>query len=351
MKTYRMGVIGGGMIGYWHAEAIRQLPNAELVGVCDHGSGKAAKFGPRCGCAAGVCDLERFIARDDLDAITIGTPSGTHAEIAEMAARYGKHCIVEKPLDISLERIDGMIEAHEKAGTTLGGIFNGRFVPAAGLFRQAVEAGRFGRITFGMAYGPWWRDQAYYDEGGWKGTQALDGGGAFMNQGIHAIDMLQWLMGPVRRVSAFTAILGHDRIEVEDTGGAVAEFENGAIATLACTTSMWPGKARQVEVAGTGGTVSMGDSMFNTWRFREETTGDEDIRKQYLAKPTPALGASHPSGGFSADGHRENFAEVLAAIDDGRKPSVDGREARKAVRIILAVYESARKGGTPVTLD
>lgn len=351
MKTYRMGVIGGGMIGYWHAEAIRQLPNAELVGVCDHGSGKAEKFGPRCGCAAGVCDLERFVARDDLDAITIGTPSGTHAEIAEMAARQGKHYIVEKPLDISLERIDGMIEAHEKAGTTLGGIFNGRFAPTARLCKQAVESGRFRRITFGLAYCPWWRDQAYYDQGGWKGTQALDGGGAFMNQGIHAIDMLQWLMGPVRRVSALTAILGHDRIEVEDTGAAVAEFENGAIATLACTTSMWPGKARQVEVSGTSGTVSMGDSMFTTWRFKEETPEDEAIREKYLAKAPFALGAADPSAGFSADGHRDNFAEVLAAIDGRRKPSVDGQEARKAVRIVLAVYESARKGGASVTLD
>lgn len=351
MKTYRLGVIGGGMIGYWHAEAIRQLPNAELVGVCDHGSGKAGKFAPRCGCEAGVCDLERFIARDDLDLITIGTPSGSHAEIAVMAARHGKHCIVEKPLDISLERIDSMIEAHEKAGTTLGGVFNGRFAPTAGLFKQAVESGRFGTLTFGMAYGPWWRDQAYYDEGGWKGTQALDGGGAFMNQGIHTIDMLQWLLGPVRRVSALTARLGHDRIEVEDTGAAVAEFENGALATLACTTSMWPGKPRQVEVSGTGGTVSMGDGMFNMWRFREETHEDESIRAQYLAKSTAALGASDPSAGFSADSHRENFAEVLAAIDGGRKPSVDGLEARKAVRIILAIYESAAKGGASVTLD
>lgn len=350
MKTFRIGVIGAGMIGRWHAEAISQLPNAELVGVCDHGSGRGAQIGPRCGCAAGVCELERFVARDDLDVVTVGTPSGTHAEIAILAARHGKHCIVEKPLDISLERIDRMIEAHDQAGTALGGIFNGRYVPTARLFKQAVEAGRFGRITFGLAYGPWWREQAYYDQGGWRGTLALDGGGAFMNQGIHTVDLLQWLLGPVRRVAGMTALLGHERIEVEDTGGAVVEFASGALGVLACTTSMWPGKSRQVEVAGTHGTVSMGDSMFNSWHFRTETPEDDAIRGEYMAKATAAVGASDPSAGFSADSHRENFAAFLEAVAAGRRPAVDGREARKAVRTILAVYESARRGGAPVEL-
>jgi len=351
MKTYRFGIIGAGMIGPWHAEAIRQLPNAELVGICDFGVGNAESFGPRCGCAPGVCDMESFIARDDLDVITVGTPSGTHCEIAELAAKHGKHCIVEKPMEITLERIDRMIEAHEKAGTSLGGIFNGRFVPSAGVLKEAVDAGRFGRLTFGMAFGPWWREQSYYDDGGWRGTRAIDGGGSFMNQGIHTIDMLSWLMGPVRRVGGITATLGHERIEVEDTGGAVVEFESGALGVLACTTSMWPGKARQVEVSGTGGTVSMGDSTFNTWQFREETPADDDIRARYMAQTTTAVGASDPSAGFTADSHRDNIAEFLAALDEGRTPSVDGHEARKAVRIILAVYESARNGGVPVLLD
>lgn len=339
------------MIGRWHAEAVRQLSNAQLIGICDHGSGKASAIGARCGCVDGVCDLEDFIARDDLDLIIVGTPSGSHCEIAEFAAKHGKHCIVEKPLDISLERIDRMIEAHEKAGTVLGGIFNGRFVPTASLFKQAVEAGRCGNLTFGMAYVPWWREQSYYDEGGWKGTQALDGGGALMNQGIHTIDMLQWLMGPVRQVCGKTGILGHKRIEVEDTGAAVVEFESGALGVLACTTSMWPGKSRQVEVSGPEGTVSMGDNMFNTWQFKVEQPEDEEIRAQYLAKDSAAVGASDPSTGFSADSHRENISDFLTALDEGRKPSIDGIEARKSVRIILAVYESARQGGTPVLLD
>lgn len=349
--VYRFGVIGAGMIGYWHAEAIRRLPDAELAGICDHGSGRAERFGPRCGCGAGHCGLEDFIAREDIDVITVATPSGVHAEAALMAARHGKHCVVEKPIEIELARIDAMIEAHEKAGTLLGGFFNLRFSPAVRLFKRAMDEGRFGRITFGMAHSPWWRDQAYYDEGGWKGTQALDGGGALMNQGIHTVDLLQWLMGPVREVSARTAALAHQRIEVEDTASAALVFENGALGTIACTTSMWPGHFRTVEVGGEDGSVAMGDDAFIFWRFRDESDADEDIRRRYLRFPPAAVGAADPSGGFNVDGHRENLAEFLTALQQGRKPLVDGIEARKAVQIVLAAYESARRGGAPVRLS
>ena len=349
--TWRFGIVGAGMIGRWHAEAIRQLPNAALTAVCDHGSGKAAAFGPRCACPRGTCALERFIAREDLDVIAVATPSGVHGEAARLAARHGKHCLVEKPIEIDLPRIDAMIEAHAKAGTTLGGIFNLRFAAPALRFHEAVRAGRFGRLAFGLAYGPWWREQSYYDEGGWRGTRALDGGGAFMNQGIHSIDLLQWLMGPVAEVSAQVATLAHERIEVEDTGAATLRFANGALGSIACTTSLWPGHGRTVELGGSDGTVSMGDSGFSFWRFRHETPADDEIRRRHLRAPEDAVGASSPSAGFSAEGHRANFADFLAALEAGRPPGVDGFEARKSVRIVLAIYESARRGGAPVRLD
>lgn len=339
------------MIAYWHAQAIAELPNAEVVGVCDHGRGNADRVGPRCACASGVCGLERFIARDDIDLITVATPSGAHLEPALLAARHGKHCLVEKPIEITLERIDAMIEAHDKAGTLLGGIFNMRYNAPVRLCKQALEAGRLGQPTFGMAYGPWWRDQAYYDDGGWRGTLALDGGGAFMNQGIHTIDLLQWLMGPIAEVSARTATLAHERIEVEDTGSAAVVFENGALGTLACTTSMWPGRWRRVEVSGTDGSVGLVDDDLSTWNFREETDEDASIRKQYLKAPDPnagAAGAANPSAGFTAGPHRENIADFLAAIDQGLPPVIDGREARRAVQVVLALYESARRGGAGV---
>ena len=342
-KKYGFGIIGAGMIGQFHADAIKQLANGRLVGICDTVPGAAKKVADKHGCEASE-EVEAFLSRKDIDVVTVATPSGTHADLAIAAAKHGKHCIVEKPLDITLAKIDAAIAAHERAGTQLGGIFNIRFLKTAQLFKRAVDEGRFGRLTFGMAYGPWWRDQAYYDQGGWRGTWEMDGGGALMNQGIHTIDLLQWLMGPVKRVNARCATLAHERIEVEDTGVAVLEFANGALGTIACTTSMWPGHFRIVEVSGTDGTVAMADQSFFFWQFRKPRPQDEEIGKKYMEFPAVSMGASNPSAGMTADGHRDNFASFLKALDEGRRPEIDGAEARKAVEIILAVYESARTG-------
>ena len=205
--TYRFGIVGGGMIAPVHLAAIRALPDARATGIMDHGSGRGQALAPELD-GTGSADLDAFMARDDIDIITVATPSGLHHEAAMKAARAGKHCIVEKPLDIDLQRIDEMIAAHRSAGTRLGGIFNTRYSGAAQLVKRAAAAGRFGRLTFASAIGPWWRDQSYYDSSQWKGTWALDGGGALMNQGIHSIDLMQWLMdSPVASVSGRMATL------------------------------------------------------------------------------------------------------------------------------------------------
>ncbi|HOW17840.1 MAG TPA: Gfo/Idh/MocA family oxidoreductase, partial [Phycisphaerae bacterium] len=257
-RTYGFGIVGTGMIGAFHAEAIKQLPNARLVAACDAAPGRAAEFGRKHGCE-GMDDLEKFLSRDDIDVVTIGTPSGTHADIAIAVAKHGKHCISEKPMDITLDRIDRMIEAHEKAGTTLGGIFNYRFMETTRLFKQAVEQGRFGRLTFGMAYGPWWRDQAYYDSGGWRGTWAMDGGGALMNQGIHTIDLLQWFMGPVERVSGHAATRVWNEVsEVEDSAEAVFFHAGGTRTTFAGSITAPRHRSVEVEITGSDATASIG---------------------------------------------------------------------------------------------
>ena len=265
--------------------------------------------------------------------------------------RAGKHCIVEKPIDITLEKVDAAIAAHEKSGTRLGGIFNVRFMPTARLFKKAVDDGRFGKLTFALAYGPWWREQTYYDNGAWRGTWEMDGGGALMNQGIHTIDLMQWLMGDVKRVTAFTKCIAHERIEVEDAGAAAIEFASGALGTIACTTSMWPGHFRIVEVAGTNGSVAMADQKFFFWQFRNETDADHEIRKQHLEFPTISLGAANPSAGMTCEGHRQNFAEFLQALEENRRPTIDGYESRKAVQIILAIYESCALAGRWTSLS
>jgi UDP-N-acetyl-2-amino-2-deoxyglucuronate dehydrogenase len=344
-KTYGFGVVGVGFIGGVHGDAIRSLPNAKLVACCDTREAAAKAFGEKFSCGW-TTDLNEMLRRDDIDVISIATPSGLHMEPAVAAARAGRHVVIEKPLDITLERIDAILEAHAKAGTTVGGIFNGRFYPTAQLFKKAADQGRFGRMTFGMAYGPWWRTQKYYDDGGWKGTIKLDGGGAYMNQGIHTIDMLQWLMGDVASVSANTAILAHTNIEVEDTGAAVVRFKNGALGVMACTTSMYPGHFRIIELAGDRGTVAMADTKFFFWQFAEETPEDEQIRQQYLSFPGVGIGASDPAAGVTGKLHEPNFADFLAAIDAGREPLVSGPESRKSVETILAIYRSAETGKT-----
>lgn len=348
--TYGIGIVGAGMIAPFHLQAIEGLPNARAVGIMDHGSGRGREIAPDLD-PAGSDDIEAFLARGDVDVITIATPSGNHLDIALAAAAAGVHCIVEKPIEITLERIDAMIAAHDAAGTVLGGIFNNRYTASAQLLKRTVAAGRFGRLTFAGTTGPWWRDPDYYSSSNWKGTWALDGGGALMNQGIHSVDQLQWLVGsPVASVSGRIATLAHPTIEVEDTGAATLQFENGALGSIACTTSMWPGHFRTLTLAGTDGTAVLADEGLLFWQFREETEEDADIRKELLALPGAGIGASNPSAGVDARGHRAVFADFLDALDAGKKPVIDGHEARKAVAIIRAVYESSERGGAPVTL-
>jgi UDP-N-acetyl-2-amino-2-deoxyglucuronate dehydrogenase len=342
-KKYGIGIVGAGFIGGMHADAVALLPNATVKAVLDNIPERAKAFGLKLG-VPGLTNPKEFFGRDDIDVVTIATPSGLHGEAAIASAEHGKHCIVEKPIEITLKKIDAVISAHKKAGTQVGGIFNGRFCEPARIFRRAVDEGRFGKPTFGIAYCPWWRSQEYYDGGGWRGTWDLDGGGSYMNQGIHTVDLLQWLMGPVKSVMAYTDMLAHERIEVEDTGVAAIRFANGALGSIICVTSSFPGHFRQVEVCGTKGTACLSDTTFMFWQFAEERPSDDEVRQKHLKIPTVGLGASNPAAGMTPQPHAENFAEFLAALDEGRRPLVDGQEARKAVEIILAIYKSAKEG-------
>lgn len=338
------------MIANVHRDAIAALPNAILTGVMDNGSGMGEQIAPGLD-TVGSDDIEVFVAREDVDVVAVASPSGVHLDAAVAAARAGKHCICEKPMEVTPDRIDEMIAAHAGAGTQLGGIFNSRYTEAARLLKRTAASGRFGRLTFCSATGPWWREQSYYDDSDWKGTWALDGGGALMNQGIHSIDLLQWIVGePVVSVSARTATLAHKRVEVEDTGAAVIVFESGALGTIACTTSMWPGHFRTITIAGTDGTAVLADTGLLEWRFRDEDGRDDSVRDRLLGLPGAGIGASGPSAGMTEEGHRQAISDFLEALDAGRSPLVDGREARKAVSLICAVYDSARRGGVPVAL-
>lgn len=345
-----IGIFGGGMIAQFHAKAIQAMSHATLHSVyarrADQAEATAAEFGCRA-----YSDPDAFLADPELDIVTVATPSGAHLEPALAAAKAGKHVICEKPLEITPERIDRMIAACDEAGVTLSGVFNRRFHPAMEAFKQAVEQGRFGRLTMCDAYVKWFRDQAYYDSGAWRGTWKLDGGGALMNQSIHTIDQLIYLAGDVARVTASTACLAHENIEVEDTAVALLEFKSGARGVIQGSTACWSssGHPAEVQLCGTEGSVFLADEAFRVWDFKNPADDDERVRAGLMQGSARGLGANDPKA-INFTGHQRNFEDVVTAIQEGRKPSIDGHEARKAVALICAIYDSARNHGQWVDL-
>jgi predicted dehydrogenase len=342
-KQFGFGLIGCGMVGQHHITAIGGVPGSELVAVCDVNEDAARSFGEDAGVPwftdYGV--MLREVA--DLDVVNVCTPSGLHLEPALACIRAGKHVVVEKPLEITLDRCDKLIQAAEKAGVEIATIFPSRFGDAAQELKKAIERGRFGTLTLGNAIVPWWRTQEYYDSGGWRGTWKLDGGGALMNQSIHNVDLIQWYMGSATAVTAIAGCLAHQRIEVEDTAIIAVEWANGAYGTIIGTTAAWPGAHKRIEIAGTDGTVVMEeDSLIKTWEFRKGRSNDSGIREQ-LAEGGHGTGASDPMA-FSPENHRRQIHDFVKAIRKGGQPLVDGLEGRRSVEIILAAYKSAQTG-------
>jgi predicted dehydrogenase len=258
------------------------------------------------------------------------------------AAEAGRHVIVEKPIEITLPRVDAVIRAADRAGVKLATVFPERFNPASQALKRAVEAGRFGRLVLGDCYNKWWRSQDYYDSGGWRGTWRLDGGGACMNQAVHAIDLLQWMMGPVERVPADPDRLAHVRIEVEDTAAALLRFRNGALGVIEAATSVYPGLKRRLEIHGDRGSVVYENENIVLWGFAEKRPSDARLRRRLAPLPDgESYGVSDPRN-ITHFGHAEVFRDMVRAVRTGGPVACGGREGRKAVEIILAIYRSAR---------
>lgn len=336
------GIVGCGMIASFHAEAIKHIKGAKLAACFDTYAPGADKYGAERGCKV-YHDLDKMLADPDVHVVNICTPSGAHMDPAVAAAKAGKHVVVEKPLEITLKRCDAIINACEKAGVKLATIMPSRFSPANRALKDAIEEGRFGRLTLGDTYVKWWRTQQYYDQGGWRGTWAMDGGGAYMNQAIHNVDLLQWFMGPVAEVCGATATLAHERIEVEDVGAACVKFQNGALGVLEASTSCFPGLLKKTEIHGTEGSVTVEQDDILLWQFVKDTAKDKAIRKKFEKKVGGTGGASDPKA-ISYAGHMEQLKDLIKSIDSGSKPMVDGVEGRKSVEIILAIYQSAWTG-------
>lgn len=334
-------IIGTGMIADFHAEAIRQVPGARLVAGYSRSAEKRAEFAQKQGCRA-AASIDELVRDPSIHAACITTPSGAHAEAAVPFLEAGKAVLCEKPLEISLEAVDRIVGAAERGGGLLAGVFQSRFGKGAQVLKKAIEAGRFGRLTLCSAYIKWWRAQSYYESSNWKGTWKLDGGGALMNQGIHAVDLLQWLAGLPKRVAAFYDTLAHPGVEAEDTLSATLQFPNGALGVIEAATSCWPGDDLRIEIRGDKGSATLVQDRITKWDFAEEQPEDEAIKRGDESGKIGG-GTADPKA-ISTEGHRRLVEDLVGAIREKRQPMIPGAEARRAVSLVLACYEAARTG-------
>jgi UDP-N-acetyl-2-amino-2-deoxyglucuronate dehydrogenase len=331
----RVGILGGGNISETHARAAASIPDVEVVAVHGVNLDRARQLASTYSAAA-YPDLQRFLAHRPMDLVAIGSPSGTHAEQGSLAVAQGLHVLVEKPVDVTLEQADRLIEAARRANVSLGVFFQDRMQPDLVRLKRAVDSGVLGRPLLVSARVRWYRPPEYYADSRWRGTWALDGGGALMNQGIHTVDLLLWLLGPVRRVAAQTLTALH-AIEVEDTVVATLEFASGAVGTLEATTAAFPGYPRRLELSGTEGTVIVEHDRLMAVDLRAPT---DDL--------VPAAGGDRNASASTAvvsdaGGHRRILEDFLEAIRDGREPACSGREGRRSIQLATAIYRAARE--------
>jgi predicted dehydrogenase len=335
------------MIAEFHVKAISEITGCRFVAGFDTIPGRAAAFCEKYG-GKPYEDLSAFLADKNIDIVTIATPSGLHLDGAVAALRAGKHVIVEKPLEITRARCDLIIAEAKINKVKVGTIFPARYHAPSKIIKKAIDAGRFGKIVLADAQIKWYRSQEYYDSGKWRGTWQFDGGGALMNQSIHAIDLLQWFMGDVKEIFAFTATLAHERIEVEDSAAAALRFANGALGVIEGTTGAYPGFLKKIEICGSHGSVIMEEENITAWQFTDERPEDAAIRRDYAGATATGGGAADPKA-IGYHGHRMLFESFAAALQDDRPVDIDGNEGRKAVEIIEGIYRSAKTRG-PVSL-
>jgi UDP-N-acetyl-2-amino-2-deoxyglucuronate dehydrogenase len=336
-----IGIIGGGNISETHARAAREIDGVQIAAIQGRNREKIARLAQAYGGTL-YNDLPTFLEHKPMQIVLIGSPSGLHAEQGIAAARCSLHILVEKPIDITTERADALIAECERAQVKLGVFFQDRVAPGIRELKELVDAGKIGKPILVSGRVKWYRPPEYYSGPRWRGTWALDGGGALMNQGVHTVDLLLWLMGNVARVSAKATTALHD-IEVEDTVVATLEFANGAIGTLEAATSVYPGYRRRVELTGSEGTITLEQDRI--------VAADLRFPLADLFAPIEEASSSAATSPVVSDvsGHKRIIEDFLRAIETDTRPICDGREGRRSVEVVEAIYESSRTG-RPVIL-
>jgi UDP-N-acetyl-2-amino-2-deoxyglucuronate dehydrogenase len=333
-RMVNIGLVGAGNISDTHARAATAIPGVAIAAVhaptLEHAQRLAARHG-----AVAYDTLDALLAHRPLDIVAIGSPSGLHADQGIAAAQRGLHVLIEKPIDVTTARTDALIAEAARAGVTLGVIFQDRLKPDVQRLKALVTAGRLGSPILATAHVKWYRPPSYYRDSRWRGTRTLDGGGALINQGIHTVDLLLWLFGPVRRVYGRTAARLHE-IEVEDTAVAVLEFENGALGTLEAATSVYPGYSRRIELSGSNGTLILDGDDLTAVDLHDASDAE---------RPTLTSGATVSAASpvvADASAHRRVFEDFIAAVAERRAPCCDGPGGRHSVALVEAIYASAR---------
>ena len=346
----KFALVGAGVIGKHHGLVISQLADrVELVAVADVERDRAEQLAAARG-GRPYGSLTEALAAEDIDVVVVCTPTGRHGEVAIEALGAGKHVIVEKPAEITVERTDEIIKAQQKAGTLVTVISQHRFDPATETTLAAIGRGEFGRLTSGIAAIDWWRGQSYYDSGDWRGTWELDGGGALMNQGVHTVDLLVAALGRPVEVFAYTGTLAHERIEVEDVAVGLVKFHGGALGVLHATTAAYPGLSARLQVHGDRGSAVIDNDQLAFFHATAEGTEVEEKlmgTTQATSGASAATASSNP--GQLSDAHRLQYLNFLGALDGTEKLRVDLETNRRSIGVITGAYESARTG-RPVPL-
>ena len=330
-----IGLIGGGNITETHARAAGAIAGAEIAAIYGTNADKVDRLCREHG-GTQYQDLEKFLAHRPMDLVAIGSPSGLHATQGIAAAQCGLHVLTEKPIDISTERADALIEAADRNRVKLGVIFQDRLKPDICKLKQWFTEGVIGKPMFADARVKWYRPRDYYDNSRWRGTLSLDGGGALINQGVHTIDLLLWLLGDVSRVQARTSTALH-AIEAEDTALAILEFTSGALGVIQATTAAYPGYPRRLEVTGSEGTIVLEHDRIVAADLRNPPANinADTVRDQNQSSSSPDV--SHVRG------HQAVFEDFIQAIQQDRMPACDGREGRRSLAVIEAIYRAAQK--------
>jgi len=337
-----VALLGTGLAAAMHTAGLRLVPSADIRGVVGTSAEKAAAFAQRHALPRGYRDLDDCLADPSVQVVHICTPPHTHPDLARRIAAAGRHLLVDKPLARNVAEADEMIAACQESGVMLCGLFQHRNIPLCRSVKEAVEQGRLGRIYLADCFVKWWRTDEYYHGSSWRARRATEGGGALINQAIHSIDLLQWLVGPVEEVAGHTTTAAH-AIETEDVGVAVLRLRGGALGVLEGTTAAYPGFPERIEIHGTGGSVVLDEGRRRVeWYLRgeEPRIQEEGVQQGNAADPAAV----------SPEAHAAAFADFLESVRTGRPPAVDGRAARQALEIVEAVYRSSAQGGRPVTL-